>query len=368
MEAPEGSGSFVAWDDSRNPPRWLVVTAGHVQEGGYTPFVIWRGKKLPAAVLMPNSGYDLMALECMGASPSKVIPLATEYARQGDSVRYEGFVAQTGRDNIVTGYGGVTGSGRIVEYRQTLMDVEGLTQGGMSGGPIYDRRGLQGVLATNSPGFKTSRGRSTLKLWDLLKKAGIHVEGTRYRLAQSVTIDVPIPDAPLPPTVDPAVPPVDIDIPIPGEDTEPPEEDGELTLMLTEITNNQTNIITNQTNLTENQTALIAKLDDLTSRVEQLEKVKPPDLDVLIDRVLMSLGHVGGCDQSGCAEHCPIANLVAMFPPIYFRHIDGETGEVFKPEEPIHLGGGYEFVRFPIDWAEAAKKIAPHLPSATGTE
>jgi hypothetical protein len=48
--------------------------------------------------------------------------------------------------------------------------------------------------------------------------------------------------------------------------------------------------------------------------------------------------------------------------PIYFRHIDGQTKEVFKPQEPVRLGEGYEFVRFHIDWEKAAKKIAPHLP------
>jgi hypothetical protein len=48
--------------------------------------------------------------------------------------------------------------------------------------------------------------------------------------------------------------------------------------------------------------------------------------------------------------------------PIYFRHIDGATSEVFKPQEPVRLGEGYEFIRWKIDWEKAAEKIAPHLP------
>ena len=54
--------------------------------------------------------------------------------------------------------------------------------------------------------------------------------------------------------------------------------------------------------------------------------------------------------------------------PITFRHVDGKTNEVFAPEEPIHLGGGYEFVRHKIDWKKAAEKIAPHLPQPEGSQ
>lgn len=239
MEAPEGSGSFVAWDDSRTPPRWLVVTAGHVQEGGYTSYIIWRDQKLSATVLMPNSSHDLMALECAGPPSSQlVLPLATEYAKPGETVRFEGLVGQVNSKGLVTGYGGIVGSGNITGYRKTHMDVDGHVQGGMSGGPIYNRNGLQGVIAISAweDGVRSFRGTATLRLRDLLSKAGIHVEGTRYRLNKAwgpqpneppevVTIQpnerpaeivIPVPTGPIEPNLE------DYPLPVPDVDTTTP--------------------------------------------------------------------------------------------------------------------------------------------------
>jgi hypothetical protein len=329
-------------DDSRTPPRFLVVTAGHVQEGGYTPYIIWQGQKLPATVLMPNSGYDLMALECSGPPIGAIVlPLATEYAQVGEAVRCEGFVAQVRQDGIVTGYGGVLVAGPILEYRQALMDVRGQSHNGMSGGPIYDRRGLQGVMSASLPDNGKLRGTSTLQLWDLLPKAGIHVEGTRYRLSGGVE--------PVEPAAEPADPSPVVNLPLPPVDEPGPDP-----------------------------CTPCAGIAELTARVEALENRPAAEPDVAkIAAVLLAALKADIEFQQTVAdlvnvEPAPIdpaalaKKIQPHLDPITFRHIDGKTKEVFAPEEPIRLGEGYEFIRHKIDWEKAAEKIAPHLPQPEG--
>lgn len=42
-----------------------------------------------------------------------------------------------------------------------------------------------------------------------------------------------------------------------------------------------------------------------------------------------------------------IEALAARLPAISFRHVNGDTGQVILPAEPVHLGQGYEFLQFP---------------------
>jgi len=42
--------------------------------------------------------------------------------------------------------------------------------------------------------------------------------------------------------------------------------------------------------------------------------------------------------------------------PIYFRHRDGPTGTIYRPDEPVRLGEGYEFRRWPMGSLGASSK------------
>jgi hypothetical protein len=224
-----------------------------------------------------------------------------------------------------------------------MLKASGTTVHGQSGGPIYNESGLHAVLTRGEPDIRptTIEGPCAAYIRQWLRDCCQVVidADDHYRIE---TGDPP-------PIVDPG-------------DTEEPEEDGELTALLTELT-------VNVNQLTVNVNKITGNLDDLTSRVTALE--------ITVASIESTPGPQGPKGDKGDPGKSPTAAEVAALvkvepidpatlPPIYFRHIDGETGEVFKPEEPVHLGGGYEFVRHKIDWAEAAKKIAPHLPKSEG--
>jgi hypothetical protein len=387
-----GSGTMIGWGEE---PR-LALTAGHLFRGGVRSISACVGDACyPAELLGRDEKDDLAAIRVRGLTRYGVFQVTETDPPIGAGVSLHGYGnTQIGErrsfDSRVAGYGGFD---RTDDDGAMLLTAP--VREGDSGGPVLTAEGVAGVIvATDSPhatGQAVSVAYECGTEWKTAATACCRIRGFLGRLFRprryvterirepyadengilpkwknlypGVVLPGPIcpggscPVTPVdPPTVDPAVPPVDIDVPTPDEDTPLPPTPDQSPCAGIEA-------------LAAELAAIRLQLEGLKGeKGDKGDKGEPgtPGTSPTAAEVAEDLK----ADSEFLAR---VAKLVkvepidpATLPPIYFRHIDGETGEVFKPEEPVHLGGGYEFVRFPIDWAEAAKKIAPHLPKSEG--
>lgn len=280
-----GNGTVIAVRDHAGGRDGLIITCAHLLKEDLQPFILSNGSTRPAVILGVNPAYDLMALESPVDRPTRLMPLATVPAMQGQSVRWEGYATKgqqynDGDGNIKFAYICMVGSGPVAGYRGgNVLLVHGRATNGQSGGPIYDANGLQAVL--------TSGEQSSGSMWQasgpwsgyirkwLLECCGVTITGDTYTIQGSNNVQ---PDEP---TVDPdddTAP--DIDIPVPDVDTaEPdePEDHSELTLLIQELTVNVNQTTANVKTLTDDIRTLKQDVDQLKSDVDELKQALDPD-------------------------------------------------------------------------------------------
>jgi hypothetical protein len=270
-------GSVIAYDDSRGERRLLILTARFdTREETTVGFSrIDPGRR---AVHLVSGLLGLIEIES-SARPSWYMTIDMNPARPGDRVERQGFVPDYSdtpheEKETVCKVSPFTGVGTVEGYRKGMMVVKTELKEGFPGAPIYSEDGLQAVTIMTGGSSGLAYGISTTEILKWISTTRVKLEGNSYTVGDGPVADPNFVCAPATILPGPAEDDVDegsgeieptdsLDIDISLPDEEEPEEDGSddddntIILLLEEIANDVQGITT--------------KVDDLTSRVEQLE-------------------------------------------------------------------------------------------------
>ena len=134
-------GVVLCYSQAGNSQRWFhgthvahegnhyIVTCAHGLGAGWDVFCIVNNKAVPIKILGVAQLEDLAALSVPQELTAQM-PLASTFAAVGETVTLAGR------------------SGKVLGYRNSEIRVRGFVEDGDSGGPIYSRNGLLGVIAS----------------------------------------------------------------------------------------------------------------------------------------------------------------------------------------------------------------------------
>lgn len=325
-----GTGTLVAQRDGHT----YILTAHHITHGETGPLavVLADGRRVPAEVVEGDRANDWLVLRTpeLGVAVAQV-EFDTDL-EPGDTVAAYGFARDQGLCaslGQVSGYASSSRDGRpeMVETTCTVTD-------GMSGGPILNARGyVVGLITGGGPRYGTGPAFPRLRL------VGRLLFGPRHRVPLNPSTprpSTPRPSTPrpVPPAVPPAIPPAAKPLDL----------------------------------LPDPLTAIERRLEAIEARLLAVAATPgpqgppgkdgtdgepgPPGRDGTDGRD----GEPGPQGSPGDAAEIDLDALAAAvaerLPPIYFRTVNGRTGDLLAEPDAIRLGEGFTFRVFPFPHEE----------------